>query len=67
MGKIRALNLKCETVATVIQTVMERCPNAKSAIVVFFDDDGNMHLVSKCNVQEMALVSVRLAKFANEP
>ena len=50
-----------------VQRVMEKCPNAESGIVVFFDEEGNMHLISKCTVQEMALASVRLAKFANEP
>ena len=67
MGKIRALNLKCETVGVMVQQVMEKCPNAKSGIVMIFDDQGGLHTMMHCNAQEMALASVRLAKLANEP
>ena len=62
--KIQALKQEFETLDLMVREVLEKHPNARTGIIVMYDEGGAMQMLYHCTKQELALASVRLAQLA---
>lgn len=66
MNKIEVLPGSVVDLDTLFAIVREQNPSARHGIIIVFDPDGGVHTHYRCNSQEMAYASVRLAHLSQE-